>query len=63
MMEMDTHTLEDTNKVGGMEKESSSGQMEAKILQNMLIHILKKEQPSTMIKIELNKTDFTKMAI
>ena len=57
---MDGHTLEDTNKVVGTEKERKSGQTEAERLHTMLI-TRKKEQPSTMIKMEMNKTDFTKM--
>ena len=59
---MDGHTLEDTKKIRGTEKESGSGKTEAERLHTMLIGI-KKEQPSTMIKMEMNKTDFTKMAI
>ena len=57
---MENHTLEDTNKVGRMEKERKSEQTEADRLHTMLIE-RKKEQPSTMIKMEMNKTDFTKM--
>ena len=59
---MEDHTLEDTNKVDGTEKESKSGQTEAERLHTMLI-IGKKEQPSTMIKMEMKKTDFTRMVI
>ena len=43
-----------------MEKESTSGQTEADRLHTMLI-TREKEQPSTMIKMEMNKTDFTRM--
>ena len=57
---MENHTLEDLNKVGGMEKESTSGQTEADRLHTMLI-TREKEQPSTMIKMEMNKTNFTRM--
>ena len=56
----DGHTLEDTNKIGGTEKESTNGQTEAERLHTMLITI-KKEQPSTMIKMEMKKTDVTRM--
>ena len=57
---MEDHTLEDINKVIGTEKESTNGQTEAERLHTELIE-RKKEQPSTMIKMEMNKTDFTKM--
>ena len=59
-MVMDGHTLEDTNKVNGTEKESTSGKTEAERLHTMLMEI-EKEQPSTMMKMEMNKTDFTRM--
>ena len=58
---MENHTLEDTNKISGTEKESTSGQTEAERLHSMLIHGRKKEQPSTMIKMEMSKVDFTRM--
>ena len=57
---VDGHTLEDINKVEGTEKESTSGKTEAERLHTMLI-TRKKEQPSTMIKMEMNKTDFTRI--
>ena len=57
---MDHHTQEDTNKVARMEKENTSGHLEAESLHTMLVIAIKKEQPSTMIKMEMNKTDFTK---
>ena len=57
---MEIHTLEDTNEVSGMEKESSSGQTEADRLHTGLMEI-KKEQPSTMIEMERKKTDFMKI--
>ena len=60
-MKMEDHTLEDINKVIGTEKESVSGQTEAERLHTMLDITVKKEQPSTMIKMEMKKTDFTKM--
>ena len=46
-----------------MEKERKSGQTEAERLHTMLLKIMKreKEQPSTMIKMEMKKIDFTKM--
>ena len=59
-MILDGHTLEDTNKVIGMEKERKNGKAEAERLHTMLM-TRKKEQPSTMMKMEMNKTDFTKM--
>ena len=59
---MDDHTLENVNKIVGMEKESPSGETEADWLHTMLI-IGQKEQPSTMIGMEMNKTDFTRMVI
>ena len=62
MVVMDGHTLEDTNKIGGTEKESTSIQTEAERLHTGLM-TRKKEQSSTMIKMEMNKTDFTKMVI
>ena len=55
------HTLEVINKVDGMEKESKSLKTEAERLHTGLIHTRKKEQPSTMIKMERKKTDFTKI--
>ena len=63
MFGMENHTLEDTNKVSTMEKERKSGQTEAERLHTMLLKIMKreKEQPSTMIKMEMKKIDFTKM--
>ena len=57
---MDGHTLEDINKVRGMEKERKWRKTEAERLHTMLME-REKEQPSTMIKMEMNKTDFTKM--
>ena len=57
---MENHTLEDTNKVRGTEKERKSGQTEPERLHTMLMEI-KKEQPSTMMKTEMKKTDFTNM--
>ena len=57
---MDDHTLEDTSKVGNTGKESTSGQTEEERLHTMLM-TRKKEQPSTMMKMEMNKTDFTRM--
>ena len=59
---METHTLEDTNKIEGMEKERESLETEAERLHTGLI-TREKEQPSTMIKTEMNKTDFTKIII
>ena len=59
-MDGENHTLEDGNKVVGMEKESTSGQTEAERLHTMLMEI-EKEQPSTMIKMDMKKTDFTNM--
>ena len=60
-MMMENHTLEDINKIYGTEKESTSGQTEAERLHTMLLGKVKKEQPSTMIKMERKKTDFTRM--
>ena len=57
---MENHTLGNINKVIGMEKESTSGQTEAERLHTML-KTREKEQPSTMIKMEMEKTDFTRM--
>ena len=57
---MENHILEDINKERGMENESMSGQTEAERLYTELME-RKKEQPSTMIKMEMNKTDFTRM--
>ena len=59
---MDHHTLEDTNKVVKTEKESTNGHLEAERLQTGLM-AREKEQPSTMIKMERKKTDFTRMVI
>ena len=58
--EMDHHTLEDINKVIGMEKESTSGHLEAERLHTESME-REKEQPSTMMKMEMKKTDFTRM--
>ena len=57
---MEYHTLEDTNKVTRMEKERKSGETETERLHTMLMEG-EKEQPSTMIKMEMNKTDFTRI--
>ena len=57
---MENHTLEDTNKVIDIEKESMSGHLEAERLHTMSMEI-KMEQPSTMMKMEMKKTDFIKM--
>ena len=57
---MENHTLEDTNKVRGTEKERKSGQTEPERLHTTLI-TEEKEHPSTMMKTEMKKTDFTKM--
>ena len=60
-MIVDHHTLEETNKIGGTEKERKSGKTEADRLHTMLLGKVKKEQPSYMIKMERKKTDFTKI--
>ena len=57
---MENHTLEDTNKVRGMEKEMKSLETLGERLHTGLMDI-EKEQQSTMMKMERKKTDFIRM--